>query len=221
MNVFKCGAGEGRKSVGLRVKNKAILRRVKEERNIPNTIKRRKANCFVISCAGTVFWNTLLGESYTGWEDDEEGVSTYCKISKKEKVLEFERGITSSHSLENLLWKRLWKCRKADYIMTGLILEYNHYHYHSCYSWRWARYTSYLWSPGFESRPKHQPFLPKIFAVPLCNYWDKALALSSASLCTICFNTKSYAFLQQTAFICSWFLQLRAIITLTLPGGSV
>jgi hypothetical protein len=30
-------------------------------------------------------------------------------------VLETERGSTSSHSVENSLWRRLWTCRKTDY----------------------------------------------------------------------------------------------------------
>jgi hypothetical protein len=32
-------------------------------------------------------------------------------------ILEIERGSTRSHYLENLLWKRLWTCRKTDHDM--------------------------------------------------------------------------------------------------------
>lgn len=31
------------------------------------------------------------------------------------RVLEVEGGSTKSHSVENLLWKRLWTCHKAGY----------------------------------------------------------------------------------------------------------
>jgi hypothetical protein len=55
-------------------------------------------------------------------------------LKKKEKVLEFGRGSTRLRSPENSFWKRLWTCCKAYYIMNGLILEYNHYSYHSYFS---------------------------------------------------------------------------------------
>jgi hypothetical protein len=34
-----------------------------------------------------------------------------------EEILEIERGSTRLHFVENLLWKRLWTCHKADYEM--------------------------------------------------------------------------------------------------------
>ena len=34
------------------------------------------------------------------------------------RVLEFKRGSTKSHSVENSLWKRLWTCSKTDCEMT-------------------------------------------------------------------------------------------------------
>ena len=37
---------------------------------------------------------------------------------KEKKILEFERARTVSHFLENLLWKRLWSCCKADYAIS-------------------------------------------------------------------------------------------------------
>jgi len=36
---------------------------------------------------------------------------------KKEKVLEIERGSTRSRDVEISLWKGLWICRKADYVL--------------------------------------------------------------------------------------------------------
>jgi hypothetical protein len=41
-----------------------VLHRVKEERNIPHIIKKRKANWMVKSCVGTIFQNILLKARY-------------------------------------------------------------------------------------------------------------------------------------------------------------
>jgi len=35
-----------------------------------------------------------------------------------ERLLEIERGSTRLHSVENLLWKRLWMCLKADNVIS-------------------------------------------------------------------------------------------------------
>jgi len=40
-----------------------VLHRVKDERNILHTVKRGRLSGLVISCVGTVFWNTLLKEN--------------------------------------------------------------------------------------------------------------------------------------------------------------
>ena len=45
-----------------RVKNKEVLRRVNEQRNILHTIKRRKAKWMVTSCVARAFENRLLKE---------------------------------------------------------------------------------------------------------------------------------------------------------------
>ena len=44
--VLKCGTGEGRRRSSWtdRVRNEEVLHRIKEERNILHTVKRRKAN---------------------------------------------------------------------------------------------------------------------------------------------------------------------------------
>jgi len=36
-------------------------------------------------------------------------------------VLTIESGGTTTHPLENALWKRLWTCRKVDYMTMALI----------------------------------------------------------------------------------------------------
>jgi hypothetical protein len=37
-------------------------------------------------------------------------------------VLEIERGSTRSHFLKNSLWKRLWICRKTDYMLMIMMM---------------------------------------------------------------------------------------------------
>jgi hypothetical protein len=41
----------------------------------------------------------------------------------KSKIMGIERGRIRSHSLEISLWKKLWTCRKADYVMMMMITE--------------------------------------------------------------------------------------------------
>ena len=52
-------------------------------RNILHTIKRRKVNWTVISCAGTRFQNTLLRERQKRREDDEEDRISYRTTLRK------------------------------------------------------------------------------------------------------------------------------------------
>jgi hypothetical protein len=42
---------------------------------------------------------------------------------RKEKILDFERGSSRSHCLENSLWKRLRTCRKTDYTMMMEVID--------------------------------------------------------------------------------------------------
>jgi hypothetical protein len=37
----------------------------------------------------------------------------------EERIVEIERGSTRSQSVENSIWKRIWTCRKTDYVMNG------------------------------------------------------------------------------------------------------
>jgi uncharacterized membrane protein YgaE (UPF0421/DUF939 family) len=41
-------------------------------------------------------------------------------LKRKANILEIERGSTRSHSMENWLCKRLWTCRKTDYVINTL-----------------------------------------------------------------------------------------------------
>jgi len=38
-------------------------------------------------------------------------------LREKRKILELETGSARSRSVETELWKRLWTCRKTDYIL--------------------------------------------------------------------------------------------------------
>jgi hypothetical protein len=78
-DVLKCGAEEGRKIIWTDcMKTEEVLQRVKEERNILHTIKRRKANwtghtlrrnCLLNHVTEGKIWNVL--------EDEEEDVGSY------------------------------------------------------------------------------------------------------------------------------------------------
>jgi hypothetical protein len=103
-----------------RVRNEEVLHRVKEERNILHTIKRRKANWI----GHILSTNCLLKHVIEGkLEGRIEITEQRGKRSKqllddlKEKKLEIERGSTRSHPMENSLWKWLRTCRKTDYRM--------------------------------------------------------------------------------------------------------
>jgi hypothetical protein len=57
---------------------------------------------------------------------------------RKREVLEIERGSTSSHCLENSLWKRLRTCHKADYAINEICGEFdwlrNYWHLKDAYA---------------------------------------------------------------------------------------
>ena len=43
-------------------------------------------------------------------------------FKKNKKIREIERGNATSHNLDNSLWKGLWACRKADYVIIIIII---------------------------------------------------------------------------------------------------
>jgi hypothetical protein len=101
-----------------RVRYEEVLHRVKEERNVVHTMKRRKANwighilrrnCFLKhviegKLEGRIEMTGRRGRRRKQLLDD----------LKKKKILDIERGRTRSHPMENSLWKRLRTCRKTD-----------------------------------------------------------------------------------------------------------
>jgi hypothetical protein len=108
------------------VRNEEVLHRVEEERNILQTIKRRKANWI----GHIVRRNCLLKHIIEG---KIEGRIELTGIKRKQllddlmeqRILEIEIGSTRSHSVENLLWKQLWTCHKTDNRMNGIIHIYS------------------------------------------------------------------------------------------------
>jgi replicative superfamily II helicase len=99
-----------------RVRNKEVLRRVKEERNILHTIKRRKANWI----GHILRRNCLLKHVIEGKLEgriEMMGRRGRRRNQLLDDLTEIERGRIRSHPVENSLWKRLRTCRKTDYRM--------------------------------------------------------------------------------------------------------
>jgi hypothetical protein len=106
-----------------RVRNKEVLQRVKEERNILQRIKRRKANwighilhtnCLLKhviegKIEGRIEMTGRRGRRHKQLLDNLKDKRGYWKL----------RGDTKSHSVENSLWKRLQTYRKTDKRMNG------------------------------------------------------------------------------------------------------
>ena len=104
-----------------RVNNVEVLQRVKEERNILCTINRRRANW-----TGHILCRKCLLKSITEVKTEGRievtkrwGIRhtqpewTYGNV----KIPKIQTGSTKSHTVENLLRKRLWTCLKTDYRM--------------------------------------------------------------------------------------------------------
>jgi hypothetical protein len=74
--------------------------------NILHTIKGIKNSCLDFSHLAWELSCNTLKERQKRLEDEEEEVSSYCKI------MEFEGRRTRSHCVENKVCKKLWTCRK-------------------------------------------------------------------------------------------------------------
>jgi len=115
-----------------RVRNEEVLQRVKEERNIHQTLKGRKANwighilrrnCLLKHVIeGKIkkrIYVTGIGERRRKHLPDElKGKTGYCKLE--------DEALERSHSIENSLWKRLWTCRKTNSRMNEWIYSMNY-----------------------------------------------------------------------------------------------
>jgi hypothetical protein len=107
-----------------RVRNEEVLHRVKEERNIVRTIKKRKANLIGHILRRNCLLTHVIERKIEGRiEVTGRGGKRRKQLLddlKEKKILEIERGSTRSHPVENSLWKRLRTCHKTDYRRNNL-----------------------------------------------------------------------------------------------------
>jgi hypothetical protein len=104
-----------------RVNNEAVLHRVKEERNILHTVRRRKANCIghilrrnsllkhIIE--GKIRGTRRRGRRRKQLLDDLKETRRFWKLKRKLRITLF--GELRS------VWKRLWTCRKTDHYLNN------------------------------------------------------------------------------------------------------
>jgi hypothetical protein len=103
------------------VRNKEVLLRVKEQRNILHEIRKRKANWIGhILCRNCLLQRVIEGKIQGGIEVTGRRGRWRWKLlddlKEKERILTFEGGSSGLHYVESWLWKRLWTCRKTDYL---------------------------------------------------------------------------------------------------------
>jgi hypothetical protein len=102
-----------------RVRNEEVLHRVKEDRNILNTVNRRK----------TKWTGHILPSKTRKWTKGRGKDISERKTRKKTKAATGDLKETRRYwklqnealdrSLQKSLWQRLWNCRKADNRMNG------------------------------------------------------------------------------------------------------
>jgi ribosomal 50S subunit-associated protein YjgA (DUF615 family) len=106
------------------VNNEAVLHRVKEERNILHTIRRRKANWIGHILRRNCLLNHIIEGKIRGTRRrGRRRKQLLEKLMEAKNILEAEGGSSGSHSLENSVWMRLWTCRKTDYYLNYLNLN--------------------------------------------------------------------------------------------------
>jgi len=100
------------------VRNKDVLLRVKEQRNILHEIHKRKANwiCHILR-RNCLLQRVIEGKIQVEIEVTGRQGRRRRKLldDLKERILSFEGGSSGSHYVESSLWKRLRTCRKTDY----------------------------------------------------------------------------------------------------------
>ena len=102
-----------------RVRNEEVLRRVKEEKNIIHTVKRRKANWI-----GHIFCRNCLMKHIIEGKIEGRIEVTGRQGRKRKQLLDDHRkkGSARSQSVEHWLWKRLWNFRRRDYVVVVVVV---------------------------------------------------------------------------------------------------
>jgi len=97
------------------LRNEGVLRRVEEARNSLHAIKRRKANwnCFILS-KNCLIKHAIEGKIEGRIEVTRGRERRRKQLLKNDRMLEFQKGSPTSHSVHNSLWKRVWTCHKTD-----------------------------------------------------------------------------------------------------------
>jgi hypothetical protein len=123
--IFKIKSGRCRRRVDKmswadRVRNEEELHRARGERNIIQTIKRKKANSIGhIFRRDCVLKHVIEGKYRGKIEVTGRGGKIHKqlldKLKVKEIILEIERGSTRSRCVGNSRWKTLWPYRKTGY----------------------------------------------------------------------------------------------------------
>jgi hypothetical protein len=101
------------------VRNEDVLLRVKEQRNIPHEIRKRKANWI----GHILRRNCLLERDIKG--KIQGGIEVTGRQGRRRRKLlddlknrrgysHVEGGSSGSHYVESLLWRWLWTCRRTD-----------------------------------------------------------------------------------------------------------
>jgi hypothetical protein len=111
------------------VRNEEVLHRVKTDRSILQTIKRRNVNWIGRMLCRNCFLQHAIRGKVEGSMEVIERWARRCKQpledikKKKNRLLEIEGLSTETLSVENSLWKRLQTCRKTDYSLNEVFWE--------------------------------------------------------------------------------------------------
>jgi len=101
------------------VRYEEVLQRVKEERNILHTIKRRSANWLCHILRRNCRLKHVIGEKIEGRIEGTWRRGRRCKrpLDGVKENTGYCKKKNGSPTVENSLWKKLWVCRKTDYRM--------------------------------------------------------------------------------------------------------
>jgi hypothetical protein len=99
------------------VRIEEVLHRVKEERNIVHTIKRRKANWIDHILRRNCLLKHVIEGKLEGWIEMMGRRGRRCKQVLYDLKGKRRYWKLKEEALDRTLWKRLWTCRKTDYRM--------------------------------------------------------------------------------------------------------